>query len=172
MNIKFSTLGESLFQKFHHKIPTPFLTISKEFDIDRSQVGGLFKRLMKSVVNACNEIAREDFAPAVDKRLSEFVEKEKAQQEDSKTFKNKTDAKAVEALEKEFAIGGTDESWSKELTSAGDKVSITGVTVKTVREVVKSGKSKASDGGNEVPKKKKKGGDGGGGGKKKGRTLN
>ena len=131
---------------------------------------------MKSVVNACNEIAREDFAPAVDKRLSEFVEKEKAQQEDSKTFKNKTDAKAVEALEKEFAIGGTDESWSKELTSnGGDKVSITGVTVKTVREV-KSGKSKASDGGSEVPKKKKKGGNGGGGGggggKKKGRTLN
>ena len=122
--------------------------VAKEFDIDRSQVGGLFRRLMKSVVNACNDIIKENFAPDVDKRLTEFKQKE----EEIKTFKKKSDAKAVEALEKEYAIGGTDEAWNKELQQP--TASIKGVTVKTVRETKKiSEKSGKHD---EVPKKKKK----------------
>ena len=105
---------------------------------------------MKSVVNACNDIVREDIAPNVDKRLTEFKGKEEA----NKIFKKKSDAKAVEALEKEYAIAGTDEAWHKELQN-GITASIKGVTVKTVRES-KATKHKSKDSGNEVPNKKKK----------------
>merc|ERR1711981_828476 len=116
-------------------------TVAKEFDIERSQVGGLFRRLMKSVVNACNDIVKEDIAPSVDKRLAEFKEKEEKTEQANKVFKKKSDSKAVEALEKEYAIGGTDESWDNELMKESSDVKgfVKGVTVKTVRE---SGKSK------------------------------
>ena len=135
-------------------------TIAAELQIEPTQVRGLFKRLIKSVFTACNEIEKADCAPHVEARLTAFVEKEQSQDE-AKTFSKKADQKLIESLENEYGIKGTEEEWSDKLNGGRANGDVKDVSMKSFKESrsIEGGKKKHknTDGGeNQVPKKKKK----------------
>merc|ERR1712157_361471 len=76
--------------------------LAAELKAERSQIFGLFKRILKNVSNYLNEVNKATVREQVVSQVESFVEKEKELLKDRK--RSKEQIKAIENLEKDYAV--------------------------------------------------------------------
>jgi len=123
--------------------------IAKEFDIEASQVKGLFMRMIRVFTKVFREIQGAKVAPAIENEVSNFEQKQEEIDEERKKRKRTVEEKKViDDLEKDFAIKGDDKEWAESSTINSSYVNIKS-TVPTKKKKVETSKS-------PKPNKKKK----------------
>jgi len=123
--------------------------IAREFDIEASQVKGLFMRMIRVFTKGFREIQGAKVAPAIENEVSSFEQKQDEIDEERKKRKRTVEEKKViDDLEKDFAIKGDDKEWAESSTINSSYVNIKS-TVPTKKKKVETKSPKQT-------KKKKK----------------